>query len=177
MRFEFVNINLKPFLWSYNYANEVFSHIVLLLWKVIKENGQLCYLMIIISNYMLNIRKINTRLSDKSISHKDDQLFQKFCCIYFIHFQKYCCNLKKPSSLNKKMSHFYLKSWVAGGTKFVPGFRVIGEYMSQIGSTLSPFDSNILQLLGIPGGILFPPVTQILGSIDPIFSLVQQWSA
>ena len=38
--------------------------------------------------------------------------------------------------------------------KFDQEFRVIGEYLSQI-------DLNILQLLGIPGQILVPPVTQI----------------
>ena len=54
--------------------------------------------------------------------------------------------------------------------KFDPEFRVIEEYLSQIYSILrvnydwldieSQFDSNLLQLLGIPGRILVPPVTQ-----------------
>ena len=36
----------------------------------------------------------------------------------------------------KKWSHFNLKSWVTCGTKIQPGFRVIGEYKSQIDSML-----------------------------------------
>ena len=60
--------------------------------------------------------------------------------------------------------------------KFDLGFRVIGEYLSQIDSILiesqfdsilfeSQFDSNInLQLLGIPDQILVPPVTQLFTS-------------
>ena len=36
----------------------------------------------------------------------------------------------------KKWIHFDLKSWVTGGTKIRPGFRVIGEYLSQIDSIL-----------------------------------------
>ena len=46
--------------------------------------------------------------------------------------------------------------------KFDSGFPVIGEYLSQ-------FDSNILQLLGIPGRILVPSVTQLLGQNDSTF--------
>ena len=67
--------------------------------------------------------------------------------------------------------------------KFDPGFRVIGEYLSQIESILgikliidivnqidienqidNQFNSNILQLLEIPGRILVPPVTQLYRS-------------
>ena len=52
----------------------------------------------------------------------------------------------------RKWSHFDLKSLVTGGNKIDPGFRVIGEYLSQIARYLeSQFNSNILQLLGIPG--------------------------
>ena len=36
-------------------------------------------------------------------------------------------------------------------------------------SLSSQIDSNILQLLGIPGGILVSPVTRILGQNDSIF--------
>ena len=58
--------------------------------------------------------------------------------------------------------------------RFDPGFRVIGEYFSQIYLILtvdlnwldieSQFDSYILQLLEIPGRILVPPVTQMFRS-------------
>ena len=71
----------------------------------------------------------------------------------------------------KKGSHFDLKSWVTGGTEIRPGFRVIGEYLSQIESQFfnwllisSQFDSNILKLLRISGQILVPPVTQLFRS-------------
>ena len=74
----------------------------------------------------------------------------------------------------KKLSYFDLKNWVTGGTiEFDTGFWVIGEYLSQFDSqyrvnlTLnieSIFDSNILQLIGIPDRILVPPVTQFFRS-------------
>ena len=75
----------------------------------------------------------------------------------------------------KKWSHFDLKSWVTGGTKIRPGIpsnrRMIEsnwlDIESQILNWLSisnQFDSNILQLLGIPGRILVPPVTQLFRS-------------
>ena len=59
--------------------------------------------------------------------------------------------------------------------KFDTGFRVVGEYLSQSDlilrvkltiwlSILSQFDSNTLQLLGILGRILVPPVTQLTRS-------------
>ena len=53
----------------------------------------------------------------------------------------------------KKRSHFAQKSWV----------RVIGEYLSQ-------FDSNFLQLLGIPGRIFGQTVAQLFRSNNFIFS-------
>ena len=81
----------------------------------------------------------------------------------------------------KKWSHFDLKSWVTGGTKIQPGitsnWRMFESNWLEIenqndNSTLnsesiwisisSQFDSNILQLLGIPGRILVPPVTQLV---------------
>ena len=55
--------------------------------------------------------------------------------------------------------------------KFDSGFKVIGEYLSQIDPILrvkcidsSQFESNILQLHGILGRILVPSVTQLFRS-------------
>ena len=65
--------------------------------------------------------------------------------------------------------------------KFDPGFWVIGEYLSQIDLIMkvkfknllnlenlllisSQFDSNIIQLLWIPGWIIVPRVTQLFRS-------------
>ena len=73
-------------------------------------------------------------------------------------------------ALKEKMESFDLKSWVTGGTKFNPRFRVIGEYLNQIDSILSQFGLNILQLLRIPGRILFPQRLNFLGQNDSIFS-------
>ena len=66
----------------------------------------------------------------------------------------------------KKWSHFDLKSWVTGGTKIDTRFRVIEEYLSQIDSILRVKLTIWLsiQLLGIPGRILVPPVTQLFRS-------------
>ena len=55
----------------------------------------------------------------------------------------------------KKWSHFDLKNWVISGTKIRPG-RIL--------------DSNILQLLGIPGRILVCQWLNFLGQDDSIFS-------
>ena len=68
--------------------------------------------------------------------------------------------------------------------KFDPGFRVIGEYLSQIDSSQffnwlsisSQFDLNILQLLGIPSRILLPPVTQFFRSKWLLFSVRNHYS-
>ena len=59
------------------------------------------------------------------------------------------------SHWKKKWSHFDLKSWVTGGTKIRPG--ILSNW-------------RILKLLGIPGLILLPPVTQIFRSKWLIFS-------
>ena len=65
----------------------------------------------------------------------------------------------------KKWSHFDLKSWVTGVTKIRPGipsnWRIYELNWLEISSQ---FDSNILQLLGIPGRILVPQVTQLFRS-------------
>ena len=75
-----------------------------------------------------------------------------------------------PTGLHwkKKWSHFDLKSWVTGGTKFDPGLRVIGEYLSKIDSILrvnfemdSQFSVNLTRLLDL-GRILVSPLTQLL---------------
>ena len=63
-----------------------------------------------------------------------------------------------PLHWKKKWSHFDLKSWVTGGTKIRPEIVLIWL------SILSHFDSNIIQLIGIPGRILVPTVTQLFWS-------------
>ena len=65
--------------------------------------------------------------------------------------------------LKQKWSHFDLKSWVTGRTIIRPGIpsncRIFeSNWIS------SQFESNILQLLGIPGRIIVPPVTQLFRS-------------
>ena len=40
--------------------------------------------------------------------------------------------------------------------KFDQGFRVIGEYLSEIDTQYSQFESNILQLLGISDDLFCP---------------------
>ena len=80
-------------------------------------------------------------------------------------------SLSLSAALKEKIEPFWPKKLVKSLSelKFDPGFRVIGEYMSQIDSILrvnfeiesSQFDSNILQLLGILGRILVPTVTQL----------------
>ena len=70
-------------------------------------------------------------------------------------------------TLKEKWSRFDLKSRVTGGTKIQPGIPWIGENLSQI-------ESNILQLLCIPGWILVPPVTQLFRSKTKIDSNVLQ---
>ena len=65
----------------------------------------------------------------------------------------------------KKWSHFDQKSWVTGRTKIWPGipsnWRIFESNWLDIESQL---DSNILQLLGIPGRILVLPVTRLFRS-------------
>ena len=65
----------------------------------------------------------------------------------------------------KKWSNFDLKCWVISGTKIRHGilsnWRI---FESNWHSISSQFDSNILQLLGIRGRILVPPVTQLFRS-------------
>ena len=59
----------------------------------------------------------------------------------------------------KKWSHFDIKSWV-DGTKIRPG--IPNNYLILIWLDIEgQFESNILQLLRIPGRILVPPVTQV----------------
>ena len=92
----------------------------------------------------------------------------------------------------KKWSHFDLKSWVTGGTQIRPGiprnWRIFESNWLDIESQLkklrifesnwldiesqfkiwlsisSQFDWNTFQLLGIPGRILVPQVTQLYRS-------------
>ena len=79
-----------------------------------------------------------------------------FFAVFFVKKQRDSIPHRK-----KKWSHFDLKSWVTGGTKIQP------RYWVSISNCLSisiQFDSNILQLLGIQGRILAPPVTQLFRS-------------
>ena len=54
-----------------------------------------------------------------------------------------------------------------GGTKIRPGITINWRISSQ-------FDSNILQLLGIPGRILVPPVAQIFVKMTSFFLSVHE---
>ena len=67
--------------------------------------------------------------------------------------------------MTEKWIHFDLKSWVTGGTKIWPGipnnWRIFESNWFVIESQ---FDSIILKVLGIPGQILVPPVTQLFRS-------------
>ena len=68
----------------------------------------------------------------------------------------------------EKWIYFDLKSWVTGGTKVRPGipsqlFNIESQFKNWT-SISNQFDSNILQLLGIPGRTLVPPVTQLFRS-------------
>ena len=58
-------------------------------------------------------------------------------------FHLHAASRRSIYTLKEKMGHFDLNSWVTGGTKIRPGFRVIREYLSQI---------------------LVPPVTQLFRS-------------
>ena len=65
----------------------------------------------------------------------------------------------------KKWNDFDIKSWVTGWTKIQPGIQSNWRIFESIWlSRSSQFYSNILQLLGIPGRILVPPVTQLFRS-------------
>ena len=83
--------------------------------------------------------------------------------------------LKNNYLERKKWSHFDLKSWVSGGNKIRPG--ILNHWRISESNWLdieSQIDSNILQLLGIPGQILVPPLTQLLRSNDSIFLSVKK---
>ena len=68
----------------------------------------------------------------------------------------------------EKWSHFDLKSESLEELKFDPGLENIWLKLTRYWESKldieSKFDSNILQLLGIPGQILVPPVTQLFSS-------------
>ena len=75
------------------------------------------------------------------------------------------------AALKKKWSHFDLKSWVTDRTKIRHGIpRNWRIFVSKLIDIESKFDSNILQLLGIPCRILGPPVTQLFEvKMTPLF--------
>ena len=61
---------------------------------------------------------------------------------------------------DKIWSHFDLKSWFTGGIKLYLGFRVIGEYLSQIDSIVSVK----LSIWQFDGSNFIPPMTQLFRS-------------
>ena len=68
-------------------------------------------------------------------------------------------------STRQKGSHFDLKMWVTDGTKIRPG--IPSDWLIFVSNWLdieSQIDSNIFQLLGIPGLIIDSSVTQIFRS-------------
>ena len=73
---------------------------------------------------------------------------------HILYFVPHTCFV--PHS-EREMESFWPKKLSRWRLKFDPGLRVIREYLSQI-------DSTILQLLGIPGRILIPPVTRLFRS-------------
>ena len=82
---------------------------------------------------------------------------------------------EKDKHWKKKLSHFDLKSWVTGGTKIrygIPSNWKIFE--SKWLDIESQFDSNILQLLGIPAQILFRQWLNFLGQNESIFSFSEK---
>ena len=69
----------------------------------------------------------------------------------------------------KKWSHFDLKSWVTGKTKIRHGIPSNWKIFESNWLDIESFIINLTQifsnwLLGIPGRILVPPVTQLFGS-------------
>ena len=87
-------------------------------------------------------------------------------------------NLFPLAHWQKKWTHFDLKNWVTGGNKIRPGIpsnwrtfesKPENQFQNWL-SISSQFDSNILQLLVIPGRILVPPVTQLFILKWPLFS-------
>ena len=74
-------------------------------------------------------------------------------------------SLLKIAHWKKKSSHFELKSWVTGSNKIRLGipcnWRIFESNWLDIESQ---FDSNILQLHGIQGRILVPPMIQLFRS-------------
>ena len=67
-------------------------------------------------------------------------------------------SIKPVQNRKKESSHFDLKRWVTGGTKI--RLRIKSNWRI-FESNVLKIDSNFLQLLGIPGRILVPPVTQL----------------
>ena len=56
------------------------------------------------------------------------------------------CEEVRALHWNKELSHFDLKSWVTGGTKIRPGYRVIGEFLSQYRVNLTQIFSNYSEI-------------------------------
>ena len=68
-------------------------------------------------------------------------------------------------TLEEKMDYFLPKIWVTVVTKIRPGIASNWKIFEYNWLDIeSQIDSNILQLFRIPGLILVPPVTQLLGS-------------
>ena len=68
--------------------------------------------------------------------------------------------LKHDIHWKKKWSHFDLKTWVTSETKILPVIPSNWSKYKSISLDIEiQFDSNTLQLLGISGRILVPPVS------------------
>ena len=88
----------------------------------------------------------------------------------------YWYNVSRLDHWKKKWCHFDLKKWVTGLTKIWPGIQSNWRiFESNWFSISSQFDSNMFQLLGIPGQILVPRLTQLFRS-KWLYVFFQWWS-
>ena len=104
---------------------------------------------------------------EKSFYHTENLVFTNW--IQWTHITVYFYTELMIHSLKEKWRHFDLKSLVTDGTKIRPGipsnWRIFeSNWVKLCLSISSQFDSNILQLLGIPDRISVPPVTQFFRS-------------
>ena len=89
--------------------------------------------------------------------------------------RKKACRYQPPPAAalltrKEKIESFSPKSWVIGGNKILPGIPSNWRIFESIWLSISSqIDSNILQLLGIPDRILFPPWLNFLGQMTPFF--------
>ena len=109
--------------------------------------------------------ELNAKMSSISDFSNDWCFTQK--TLFTLHFSR----LENDSNWvhwKKKWCQFDLKSWVTGGTKirtWIPSnWRIFESSWLDIESQNESNWLDILQLLGIQGRILVPPVTQIFRS-------------